>query len=61
MILEPFETSKRDANNNLIGTGMGMWIVNKTVKEYYGDVDLSQNIERQTGFIVNINLKGVFK
>lgn len=61
LILEPFETSKRDANSNLIGTGMGMWIVNKTVKEYYGDVDLSQNKERQSGFIVNINLKGVFK
>ena len=61
LILEPFETSKRDANNNLIGTGMGMWIVNKTVKEYYGDVDLSQNKDRQSGFIVSINLKGVFK
>ena len=61
LILEPFETSKRDANSNLIGTGMGMWIVNKTVKEYYGDVDLSQNKERQTGFIAKINLKGVFK
>lgn len=61
LILEPFETSKRDANSNLIGTGMGMWIVNKTVKEYYGDVDLSQNKERQSGFIVNINLRGVFK
>ena len=61
LILEPFETSKRDANSNLIGTGMGMWIVNKTVKEYYGDIDLSQNKERQSGFVVNINLRGVFK
>lgn len=61
LILEPFETNKRDSNNNLIGTGMGMWIVNKTVKEYNGVVDLSQNKERKYGFIANIKLKGVFK
>lgn len=61
LILEPFETNKRDTNNNLIGTGMGMWIINKTVKEYHGVVDLSQNKDMVSGFTAIINLKGVFK
>ncbi len=60
-ILEPFETNKRDTNDNLIGTGMGMWIIDKTAKEYSGSVDLSENINLATGFKTTITLCGVFK
>ena len=28
LILEPFESEKRSANGEIIGTGMGMWIIN---------------------------------
>ncbi len=56
-ILEAFETSKRDADGELIGTGMGMWIVNNTVLDYKGKIDLSKNIETKEGFYATISLK----
>lgn len=55
-ILEAFESDKRDQNGNLIGTGMGMWIINKTVSEYKGRIDLSQNINAESGFYITIIL-----
>lgn len=56
-ILEAFETSKRDADGELVGTGMGMWIVNNTVLDYKGKIDLSKNIETKDGFYATISLK----
>lgn len=56
-ILEAFETSKRDSDGELVGTGMGMWIVNNTVLDYRGSIDLSKNIETKEGFYVTISLK----
>ncbi|MBD5402546.1 sensor histidine kinase [bacterium] len=56
-ILEAFETSKRDADGELVGTGMGMWIVNNTVQDYKGKIDLSKNIETKDGFYATISLK----
>lgn len=56
-ILEAFETSKRDSDGELVGTGMGMWIVNNTVLDYKGSIDLSKNIETKEGFHVTISLK----
>lgn len=56
-ILEAFETSKRDVDGELIGTGMGMWIVNNTVLDYKGKIDLSKNIETKEGFYATISLK----
>lgn len=56
-ILEAFETSKRDADGELVGTGMGMWIVNNTVLDYKGKVDLSKNIETENGFYATISLR----
>lgn len=56
-ILEAFETSKRDADGELVGTGMGMWIVNNTVLDYKGRIDLSKNIETKEGFYATISLK----
>lgn len=56
-ILEAFETSKRDADGELVGTGMGMWIVNNTVLDYKGKIDLSKNIKTKDGFYATISLK----
>jgi signal transduction histidine kinase len=55
-ILEAFETSKRDFDGELIGTGMGMWIVNNTVADYRGFIDLDKNKETKEGFYVTISL-----
>ncbi|MDD3416278.1 MAG: sensor histidine kinase [Lachnospiraceae bacterium] len=56
-ILQAFETSKRDASGELIGTGMGMWIVNNTVLEYRGKIDLDKNIKTNSGFYATISLR----
>ena len=56
LILEPFETSKMNEQGELIGTGMGMWLVKRTVSEYNGNIDLSLNTEESKGFICVINL-----
>lgn len=56
-ILVPFETSRRNSMNEIVGTGMGMWIVDKTIKEYGGSIDLSKNISSETGF----HIKMIFK
>ena len=57
MILEAFETSKRNSEGEFVGTGMGMWIVNNTVMDYKGEIDLSKNIRTKEGFYVTISLK----
>lgn len=56
-ILEAFETSKRNKEGELIGTGMGMWIVNNTVLDYRGKIELEKNIKTKTGFYAIISLK----
>ncbi len=56
-ILEAFETSKRDADGELIGTGMGMWIINNTVLDYRGSINLNKNVETKGGFYATISLK----
>lgn len=53
LILEPLETSSRNSQGELIGTGMGMWIVNKTIGEYKGEMDLSKTWKQQMDFCVN--------
>ena len=55
-ILQAFETGKRNASGELIGTGMGMWIVNNTVLEYRGKINLEKNIGTNSGFYVTISL-----
>lgn len=57
LILEALESDKRDKNGDLIGTGMGMWIINKTVKEYNGTINLDKNKESTDGFYIDIRLK----
>ncbi len=57
LILEPFESS-RSMEENEEGTGMGMWIVNRTVLEYNGAVDLEENKKRDMGFIIKMSFGG---
>ncbi len=42
------------------GTGMGMWIVNRTVLEYNGEIDLSENKLLSKGFKANISFGGKY-
>lgn len=55
-ILEAFESDKRDENGELIGTGMGMWIINKIVNDYNGNINLSKNNTKTDGFEIEIEL-----
>lgn len=57
-IMEAMETDKTNLDGELIGTGMGMWIIGKTVVEYNGNVDLSENVRSESGFYAKIALKG---
>lgn len=56
IILEAFESSKNMAGQEEEGTGMGMWIVNRTVLEYNGSIDLSENRRKDSGFYIKINM-----
>lgn len=55
--LDPFESDKRDAGGKLIGTGMGLWIVNNTVNDYGGYIDLEKNKAVETGYYITLFLK----
>ena len=57
-ILEAFESSRNLIGDEEDGTGMGMWIVNKTVLEYTGTIDLSENRKSETGFYIKIQIGG---
>lgn len=56
-ILEPFETDITNSNGVLVGTGMGMWIINSIAAEYNGSIDLSKNIKSTRGFYIELTLK----
>lgn len=56
-ILEPMESDKRNGVGEAIGTGMGMWIINRTVADYNGSIDLSDNAKQTSGFYATIKLK----
>ena len=55
-ILEPFESDKTTNTGEVKGTGMGMWIVNRIVRDYNGSIDLSNN-KGTNGFHIQITLK----
>ncbi len=55
-ILEPMESDKRNEIGETIGTGMGMWIISRTVSDYNGSIDLSDNIKYDDGFYTTIKL-----
>ncbi|HHF1166495.1 TPA: sensor histidine kinase, partial [Haemophilus influenzae] len=55
-ILEPMESDRRNEMGETIGTGMGMWIINRTVADYNGSIDLSDNSKYTFGFYATIKL-----
>ena len=55
-ILESFESSKVDENGDIIGTGMGMWLIKRTISEYNGIIDLARNKKEDSGFYCRIIL-----
>lgn len=61
LILEPFESIRgASTEDDEEGTGMGMWIINKTAIEYNGKVDLSENRKIKKGFKIKISLGGIY-
>ena len=60
LIMEAFESDKSSTVGEEDGTGMGMWIVKRTVLEYNGDIDLSENKTLDIGFKISISLGGKY-
>lgn len=58
IITEAFESSRVAVGQEESGTGMGMWIVKKTVLEYNGSIDLSENQRKEKGFYIRIQMGG---
>ena len=57
-ILKYGVTDRRNANGEVIGTGMGLWIVDSIIQNYKGYIDLTENIEKETGFLINLYFEG---
>lgn len=57
-ILKYGVTDRRNANGEVIGTGMGLWIVDSIIQNYKGHIDLSKNIEEETGFYIDLFFEG---
>ncbi len=62
LILDAFESDRGIPNESEDedGTGMGMWIVKRTVLEYNGDIDLSENKMLSKGFKANVSFGGKY-
>lgn len=60
LITEAFESDKSTFAGEEDGTGMGMWIVKRTVLEYNGNIDLSENKILDIGFKIAISLGGKY-
>ena len=58
-ILEAFETNKRNSSGEKIGTGMGMWIIQKIISNYNGKINLEKNKKMKDGFNVEIELNNI--
>lgn len=37
---------------------MGLWIVDSIIQNYKGYIDLTENIEKETGFLINLYFEG---
>lgn len=57
-ILKYGVTDRRNANGEVIGTGMGLWIVDNIVQSYKGYIDLKKNTEMKTGFYIDLFFVG---
>lgn len=51
-------TDRRNANGEVVGTGMGLWIVDSIIQNYKGHIDLSENSENKTGFYMQLIFEG---
>ena len=63
LIMEAFESDRGilgDSTDEDDGTGMGMWIVKRTILEYNGDIDLSENKMLSKGFKANVSFGGKY-
>lgn len=58
-ILEQFVSDKINEVGELVGTGMGMYILKAIVDSYNGEIVLDENKSIDTGFMIKIYLKGV--
>ncbi|WP_269492553.1 ATP-binding protein, partial [Acinetobacter baumannii] len=54
-IFNPQVTTKKDEYGAVIGTGLGMWIIKKTIDEYKGDVKLINN-HSHSGFGLRLSI-----
>jgi len=61
IILESFESSRVDENGDVIGTGMGMWLIKRTVLEHNGTIDLTRNTKECNGFYCRIIFPNTIK
>lgn len=57
-ILKQGVTDRRNANGEIIGTGMGLWIVDNIIQNYKGHIDLTKNIEKESGFFIDLFFEG---
>ena len=57
-ILKYGVTDRRNANGDVIGTGMGLWIVDNIVQSYKGHIDLSHNKQKDSGFYIDLYFEG---
>ena len=57
-ILKHGVTDRRNANGEIIGTGMGLWIVDNIVQNYKGHIDLKKNLENESGFFIDLFFEG---
>lgn len=57
-ILKYGVTDRRNANGEVVGTGMGLWIVDSIIQNYKGHIDLMKNIEKETGFFMDLFFEG---
>lgn len=51
-------TDRRNANGEVVGTGMGLWIVDSIIQNYKGHIDLKKNIGKETGFYMDLFFEG---
>ena len=57
-ILKQGVTDRRNANGEVVGTGMGLWIVDSIIQNYKGHIDLKKNIGEETGFFMDLFFEG---
>lgn len=54
-IFNPQVTTKKDEYGSVVGTGLGMWIIKKTIEEYKGNIILINNKDN-SGFGLRLSL-----